>query len=158
MLFWVLIKTTNPHYSSSYQTAVVKSHKYSVIMLELQLSEICQREILHAGKSWRSCLFSLFVFSLLCVDDAPLELCAPVCLCEPCVNMLIQAVPVTHSCPAWLRSGVLIILAGLTSVGPAACRMEKRRYHCSTFVTQLRRPCHGPTHDERVCCNVLVSR
>lgn len=46
-------------------------------------------------------------------------MCVPEC--EPCVNMLIQAVPVTHSGPAWLRSGKLIILAALMSVSPAVC-------------------------------------
>lgn len=54
-------------------------------------------------------------------SDVQLKLCTPAhmrvfmhtCVQERewCVNMLIQAVPVTHSCTAWLRSDQLIILA-----------------------------------------------
>ena len=83
--------------------------------------------------------------------------CACVLECEPCVNMLIQAVPVTHSCPAWLRSGKLIILACSADVSQSCCVWTaERRYHSSTlFVIHYIIRARGT--DECVCCDVLVS-
>lgn len=85
-------------------------------------------------------------------------MCACVLECEPCVNMLIQAVPVTHSCPAWLRSGKLIILAALMSVSPAVCVDSEEKVPLLDICHPLHHPCQRTIHDKCVCCNVLVSR
>lgn len=132
------------------------------------LTEFCQ--YLYMGESW----FVVCVFFFCFVDMLLWSWCAAkscvhlVCLCvfvcacmlecEPCVNMLIQAVPVTHSCPAWLRSGKLIILAALMSVSPAVCVDREEKVPLPVICHPLHHPCQGTIHDKCVCYNELVSR
>lgn len=74
---------------------------------EILICCLCVYFVSHASVAVSRVLLRVLYGCVLCV-----------LACEPSVSMLIQVVPETHSCPAWLGSGRLIILAVRMSVGP----------------------------------------